>query len=123
MAITYDFMVEDNLLSVTAAGFDESLEEVQRYGLAIIQEALRHNITMILCDETRLEYRLGTFDTFQSADFIATQAPRLARIALICDPRFTQDAKFWETVVVNRGLTVRVFKEVEMAKNWLRKSA
>jgi hypothetical protein len=119
MAIDYFFKTEGNLLEVTASGFDGSLDEVQEYGMAIIQEALRGNHTLVLCDETRLEYRLGTLDTFKSAEFISEQAPKLARVAIVCNNQSFQDARFWETVVVNRGLSARFFKDISAARNWL----
>jgi hypothetical protein len=121
MAITYTTHVSGDTLEVHAQGFDESLEEVQNYGLAIIQACLAagHNITRILCDERQLEYRLGTLDTYQAAEFISAQAPHVAQIAIVCAPTFIADAQFWETVAVNRGLTVRAFTDLANARRWL----
>jgi hypothetical protein len=119
MAINYTLKKEGNNLEVTAAGFDGSLEEVQEYGMAVLQEAIRGNVSTVLCDETQLEYRLGTLDTYTSAEFISAHAPKLARVAIVCNDKGYTDASFWETVVVNRGLTVRVFKDVLEARKWL----
>lgn len=120
MAIQYTLIAEEGrLLLVKASGFDESLEEVKQYGLAIVQICKAENYTRVLCDERDLEYRLGTLDTFESAEFLARQAPRLAKIAIVCNEKFTADGHFWETVAVNRGLTVRFFKDMESARQWL----
>lgn len=119
MSIKYMFSVEENLLVVTASGFDENLEEVLEYGMAVIREAVKGNHTAVLCDETGLEYRLETLDTYRSAEFISQQAPRIARVALVCKLQAFTDAKFWETVVVNRGLRVRFFKNIPEARIWL----
>jgi hypothetical protein len=110
---------EDNLLVVNASGFDESLEEVEQYGLAIVNACKAGNYTRVLCNEFELEYRLSTLDTFKSAEFIVAQAARVGRVAIVCNEKFIEDAKFWETVAVNRGLTVRVFKSTEAARKWL----
>lgn len=107
------------MLVIHASGFDENLEEVQQYGMSIIEACGQYNVTHVLCDETDLEYRLSVIDTFQSAQFIAEQAPVIAKVALVCSEKFIADASFWETVAVNRGLTVRVFKKVEDARYWL----
>ncbi|MCX6358565.1 MAG: hypothetical protein NT029_02060 [Armatimonadetes bacterium] len=40
-------------------------------------------------------------------------------MAIVCDPRYADDAHFWETVAVNRGLTVRMFPLEEAARAWL----
>lgn len=119
MAIKYILKPEGNLLTVKTSGFDESLQEVEQYGLAIIEACNDGNFSRVLCDETDLEYRLGTFDTFQSAAFLADQAPRIGKAAIVCNEAFFRDAHFWETVAVNRGLSVRVFKNADDARHWL----
>ena len=122
MAIQYSFSIEDELLVVTASGFDESLDEVLEYGMATIQAALQGNCTAILSDETGLEYRLGTFDTFKAAEALANYAPRLNKAAITCNPQYLQDAQFWETVAVNRGLSVRAFLDIGAARSWLQEA-
>jgi hypothetical protein len=120
MAIHFAYQVDGNTLLVRAVGFDDSLEDVQAYGLAIIRACQDHGVTHVLCDELDLEYRLGTVDTFRAAEFIASQVPALARAAIVCNPRFIADAAFWETVAVNRGLTVRAFTDTTTAMAWLK---
>ena len=119
MSIQYSMTAKENLLLVEASGFDESLEEVEQYGMAIIRACQENKCTRVLCDELALEYRLSTFDTFESASFIARHAPHVGSIAIVCNETFIKDAQFWETVAVNRGLTVRAFKELEQARQWL----
>lgn len=119
MSIQYVLKSEGDLLTVKTTGFDESLEEVERYGLAILEACKAGNYLRVLCDETELEYRLSTLDTYESAVFLASQAPRLVKAAIVCNEKFVQDAHFWETVAVNRGLTVRVFKDAASAQEWL----
>jgi len=119
MPIHYTITVADNTLLVTASGFDESLAQVQQYGMAIIDACKQSGATRILCNEVDLEYRLDTVDTFRAAEFIAANAPRVGRIALVCNPRHLVDARFFEDVAVNRGLLVRVFKDLDVARHWL----
>lgn len=119
MAIHYTIKTEGDLLLVEAEGFDESLEDVQAYGQAIIQACLAADCSRVLCNETDLEYRLGTFDIFQSAESIAAQIHKTVKVAIVCNERFTADAQFWETVAVNRGMTVRFFKDMDTARRWL----
>ncbi len=123
MAIEHSARLEGGLLVVKASGFDENIEQVREYGLWIIDEALRLDVTHILCDERDLEYRLSTLDTFAIASYIAEAAPRMAKIALACNPRFMADAVFWENVAVNRGLIVKVFKDIDDARAWLTDAA
>lgn len=119
MAIQHTTTVEDGILRVQASGFDESLAEVEAYGLAVIEACVRSGVSRVLCDERDLEYRLGTFDTFQAAAFLSAHAPKVGRIALVPRADGLGDARFWEDVVVNRGLTVKVFQDPEAARAWL----
>jgi len=107
------------MLTVVASGFDESVAQVEQYGAAIIQECVAGGYTYVLCDERELEYRLGLADTFEAATYIATVAPKVARIAIVCQPGVIADAQFWENVVVNRGLSARAFVDIEAARKWL----
>jgi hypothetical protein len=119
MAIQHTVTAEGDTLLVRAWGFDEDLADVQRYGEAVIAGCLAAGCTRVLCDESRLEYRLGILDTYRAATFLAEHAPRVARIALVCPASGFSDARFWEDVAVNRGLLVRVFTSTDAAKAWL----
>lgn len=119
MAIHFATTVQGDTLFVKASGYDESLAEVEQYGLAVITECLKHGVTRVLCDERELEYRLNTFDTYEAAGVVAEHAPHVARVAIVCQPRMLPDALGWETFAVNRGLTVRVFDDLDEARNWL----
>ena len=120
MAIEYSIAVEGDTLLVDAWGFDESLTQVQEYGMALIAACVRYGVTRLLCNELRLEYRLGVVDTYRAAEFIAAEAPAVAWVAIVCDPKQVADACFFEDVAVNRGLTVRVFTELDAATDWLK---
>jgi len=119
MAIQYEMQINDNVLTVIAAGFDETLQQTFEYSHAVIQTAVEHGCTRILCDERNLEYRLSTIDTFELAKQVTHVAPKVAKIALVCNPMSFADGQFFETVAFNRGLSVQVFKNVADAQNWL----
>ncbi len=119
MAIDFTACKKGDTLLVHAHGFDESLEQVEQYGMSIIAAALEQGAAQVLCDERELEYRLGTLDTYDAAAHIAAHAPAVCKVAIVCRPADIADAKFWETVAVNRGLTVRIFKEITDAYIWL----
>lgn len=119
MAIAYSVAVEGDMLVVKASGFDETLEQVQDYGLSVIEACQRHGSLRVLCDERELRYRLSTVDTYAVASFTAARASRVARVAIVCGPQDFADAQFWEDVAVNRGLSVRAFRELAAARAWL----
>lgn len=119
MAITYRLWQEGELLRVKATGTDENLEEVQRYGAALISACVKANCDKILIDERDLVYTLDTLDTYLLAEYFAKNVPRVASAAIVCQPQHFQDATFWETAAVNRGFKFRVFTSIEQAEKWL----
>lgn len=119
MSISYEYTVSGPLLHFVASGADDDVNDVLAYGAAVIEAALTHGTTRILCDERELEYRLGTMDTHRAATTVAEHAPHVALIALVCAPPFARDAAFFETVAVNRGLSVRAFTDIDAASRWL----
>ena len=119
MAIHYEIQADGDLLKVKASGMDENLAEVTAYGAAIIQAAQQHNTRRILCDETDLIYKLNVIDNFEAARFIAERVPCVVKVAIVCKPDSFSDAQFWETVAVNRGLLVKMFKDPTEANAWL----
>ncbi len=121
MTITFQAESNDGLLVVTASGQDDNPQQVIAYGSAVIDLAIQHQASRILCDERNLEYRLGTIDTFQAAEAIAARAPKVGRAAIVCRPSNFEDGKFWETVAVNRGLAVRFFIDIDKARVWVLK--
>jgi hypothetical protein len=120
MGIHYDWHVDGDTLFVTASGQDDGPEEVMAYAQAVIQLGIKHGVRRVLCDERNLQYRLGTLGIFDAAEYVAKIAPRIARAALVCAPGSAKDGRFWETVVVNRGLQVRVETDYDKALSWLK---
>ena len=119
MAITFQSEMQGGLLLVTASGRDENLQQVIDYGTSVITLAIESGATHVLCDERNLDYALDTLDTFQAAQAIAERAPKVPRVAIVCQPKFLEEGKFWETVAVNRALPVRVDTDIVRARAWL----
>ena len=123
MAIHHDLTVKGDTLEARAWGFDESLEDVQSYGLAIIQACREQGVTRVFCDERELEYRLNTFEHYEAAEFIAQQVPAVAKAAIVCNPQSLPAADLYEDVAVNRGLMLRIFTDIDQAWAWLEDTA
>lgn len=120
MAIEVSFEKENDLLRVTTSGIDESIEEVKEYAMKIIDAATSFACTRILCDERYLRYKLSVTETFDYAKFVSETAPRIGKVAIVCQSAGINDAEFWENVTVNRGLMVKAFINIEDAEIWLK---
>jgi hypothetical protein len=119
MGIHYTTKVEGEILFVHAAGFDESPEDVRNYAMGVLSAGLESGVTRVLCDETELEYRLGIFDTYEAGKFLSENVPAIVKVAIVCNSVAHPDTRFFEDVVVNRGLSLRFFPDNESAREWL----
>lgn len=59
-------------------------------------------------------------DTFKLAEKASKYARGLARIAIVCDAKFLESGKFYETVASNRGLRILVTSDYSAATQWLK---
>jgi len=119
MSIKYKIENTDKYLLVTSEGEDDNLQEVMEYAKAIITSAVENKSPLLLCDERLLRYKLNTFDTYELAKFASCHGSELSKFALVTSEANLKDAHFYETVTINRGLTVRVFTNLAEAENWL----
>ena len=119
MSIQFEFTPGENLLEVKAWGYDETVEDSNRYSEAVIREAIKCGVTRVLCDEREVEYRLNLFDTYIMAETVAQTAPNVTKVAIVCDPGYLEDGKFYETVLANRGIAVSVTDNMKQARAWL----
>lgn len=119
----FETRVEGDLLNARAWGSDDDLEEVKRYGMAIVAACLESGCNKALLDERALQYNLSVTDTYQLADYYSGQLrkllPKIIKTAIVCDRKFMQDAAFWEDCAVNRGLHVKTFSSADQAVLWL----
>jgi hypothetical protein len=119
MAISYEFEIEGDLLKVSTRGKDDHLQDVQSYGMAVLEKALQSECTKIFCDERELEYKLSFVDHYQLAEVASQYGRVLKKIAIVCDQKFVKEGEFFETVAKNRGLSVFLTADYEQALDWL----
>ena len=119
MSISYQIENQEKYLKVLTSGKDDSLEEVIAYAMEVVNAAIQFNCRKILCDERELEYSISVIDTYQLAEIASQYAFTLTKIAIVCDTKFLESGKFYETVASNRGLCVRVTSNYEDAIEWL----
>lgn len=119
MEINFVIKDEDKYLKIISTGFCDNLVQLKEYVLALQEAAVSSGQTRLLVEETHLEYTLSTLDTYTSGCFLAQLSPKPKKIAILCKTSSLNNAKFWETVAVNRGVNVRVFDDRVSAENWL----
>ena len=120
MGLQYTTKVDGDTMIVVTSGIDATLADVQNYAMEVLLECLKIGIRRVFCDETALGYQLGTFDTYELGKFFSSNVPAVMKVAIVHNPDFSSDARFYENVVVNRGGKLRMFTDADAAMSWLR---
>jgi hypothetical protein len=98
-----------------------SRENVVHYLVDMLRECVTRDCFRVLIEERLEGTRLGTMDVFRISSGanrpIAGRNPIIAYV----DVNATSDSamKFAEDVAVNRGFSIRVFRSVATARQWL----
>ncbi len=119
MSITYHYSLEGKLLRVTASGRPESLREVKKYARSIIMTAVLKKAEKLLVDERCLKHDLSVIDTYELGGSVSKYAPRLGQAVLVVSQEDMHAELFYETVLVNRGLSIKVTTDMAEAEKWL----
>jgi len=119
MSIKYTIKHDNDILKVKSAGKCVDLSELKEYIKALHEATMSSGLTKVLVDETKLEYSLSTIQSYDSGSFVAQTVPSSVRIAVVCRQEGWEEAKFWETVAVNRGARVKTFIDLRDAEKWI----
>ena len=119
MPIKYTIKQDNDILKVESEGKCENFIELKKYLKALHEATISIGLKKVLVDETKLKYSLSTIQSYESGSFVAETAPSTVKIALVCRQDGWKEAKFWETVAVNRGARVKIFTGLEDAEKWI----
>lgn len=123
MSIDFTISVKGEMLSAIASGSHVNEDDLQRYGLAIVETGLRDLCTKVLLDERNLDHDVTEGYVYYLAERYSSRVRRPVRVAIVFDESFPGNIAFWENCAVNRGLRVSVFKSPEQALSWLNEEA
>jgi len=119
MSIKYQITNLDGYLKIVAKGKDDNSSDVKKYADAIIEAVKDFKSKNVLCDERELQYSLSITDTYQLAEYISQHSSHLIKVAIVCNSKYFDDARFYETVATNRGMQIKVYTNIEEAETWL----
>lgn len=94
--------------------------------LALAEESLKsrlkQNLSGVLADMRKATTEMSMFDAVQFGECLAElAAPAIrGRTAIVHRARGEAAARLFETALVNRSFTVRLFRDFKEAENWLK---
>jgi hypothetical protein len=120
MTVRIESREKDGVLWLKGKGICDDLASFEAFARLVQGAALPSGLTRLLVDESEVKYALDTLGVFKSGELVAEKTPANFRVAVVYAPGEQADAKFWETVAVNRGVRVRTFEDPTAAEAWLR---
>lgn len=93
---------------------------------AVASYCTERSINEVLIDVRQMRGELNTLETYDVAGRSIPDQPGIREIgrgAILDHPTNLDRIRFFETVAVNRGLTVKVFDDEDLAVAWLRQGA
>ena len=80
----------------------------------------RHGCRLVLIDVTQAQVVSGTLPALEAANQKGAfgRQLHLLRVALLY-PQITEHERFFETISINRGLTIKIFDTRDAARAWL----
>ena len=118
--MSFSIEVEDNIVVVTLAG-SRPLEDALASCQEAAQLASRKGITRVLADITETTSSVPTTEAYAVCSHLAEVFDPGVRIALVYSPERVPapNARFAETVAMNRGVMLRAFSEADVARKWI----
>jgi hypothetical protein len=98
-------------------------EEMREIALDVGVLARKKACFRALNDSRQVKYALTTVEIFNLprmvAEQFALQGIKLPEMKRALVARFTNDNKFYETVTINAGQNMRLFQDMDKARQWL----
>jgi hypothetical protein len=99
---------------------DRTADNVFRFLREAYAACVENEKSRLLLEMRLTGSRLGTLGIYRVISDRSADGARLRRLAYVEDPLdHVEEARFAETVAVNRAVNVRLFKDVSEAARWL----
>jgi hypothetical protein len=122
MPYEIDYLEDEKIVTIKNRGeilFEDLLEQTKE----ALELARRKNATLFLSDNILLENKAKTFEIYELPKiYDELGASRNNKLAVLIRKggHTTKDARFFETICLNRGWNVRLFTSYDDAKAWLK---
>jgi hypothetical protein len=115
-----NYQVDGDILQVSITG-DLSLVEAAAAQSNTARIANERGVRKVLVDLRGTSPSLSTVEYFEFASSFVELFPRETRHGVVFDPETypAEDAHFLETVARNRGAVLRMFSDLDEARDWL----
>ncbi len=119
MSIHATYTLTNQCMIVEASGINESAEQLFAFVREMNAQAEAANVYKVLCDERNLDNKVSILLLLELGKETATLTEFLKKVAIVIQPRYMEDGKFYENVVRNHGGQILVTTDYAEAERWL----
>ena len=120
MSIDYTTRNKKKYLLVKSSGGSDDVAVISEYAREITSICKQQGYSAMLVDERNREYMLNEIlDLYKLANFFRTLNVTDIRMAVICQPQYLEQIRYFEKTTHDRGMNIRFFLDRDSAKNWL----
>ncbi len=123
MALNFTIDIDGDLLTVTTSGFDENVDEAIAYGQSVIKSCVENQCKYILVNESEMTAVLDKVSQYEMVRHLVSLVPYDLSIAFVVNEENHEDAAFGVLVAGNRGMNIKVFMDVDEAREWLQQQS
>ena len=120
MSINYTTKHKKKYLLVKSNGGSDDLAVISKYVREITDICKQQGYTSMLVDEREREYLLNELlDLYKLANFFRTLNVTDIRMAIVCQPQYLEQIRYFEKTTHDRGMNIKFFLDPDSAKRWL----
>ena len=120
MNIDYTTRNKKEYLLVKSYGCSDDLAVISEYARQITDICKQQGCSAMLVDERDREYMLNeVLDLYKLANFFRTLDVTDIRIAIVCQPQYLDQIRYFEKTTHDRGMNIKFFLDPDSAKRWL----
>ncbi len=121
MAVEYTIEIKNDFIWFRPEGATDQTEELLEYIDSILADCREQGTFRMLLDHRNFQFNCqysGYYDlALQTIERMSPDRP--LKVALLTQPERVEFLKFYETIGVGRGATIKVFDRMKMASVWL----
>lgn len=121
MTIPYESIPMNGYMAVEPKAVPDGVDAIFQYIDAVLEDCTTANVFNILFDHRQLPFNEPEVDTFDIAARATerTLPDHPIRVAIVTRPERLEQTKIYETIGLNKGATIKVFGNRQMAAYWL----
>ena len=117
MAFEVHYDSESDIVCASASG-DMDAKQIEIFAVEVRRVSTEHKCRRLLNDLRQITSKLSVADIYEIPDMLLKKgAPRIKRAMVVSGD--LEQFRFFETVSQNRGQRVKIFRDIEEAKQWL----